>query len=372
MKEFIRDCTLHYEGLINSEMAKELRRERALRNVTELELKDSGLGPEGLKVFTEVRALWEIRKLTLARANLGDKGAAILASAKDLQELKALSLEGNGIGDDGAVALATSSSLPKLETLDLRGNPIGPKGITALRESPYLAHVHKIYLDDETLEDKEPCESRPLLMYETEDSRTKDDLFNELKKNPGNLRALSKYHKLLGTRLPLDLVRMAFKATPEGSLFGPWLEQLVRLLPVEEQMEYALEGKRLKSIWLEDGETNITIEIEDVGFYEISLEAHCCSVSYVADIVGTENIGSKVTGVEELGFDRPYKSDEKPSQRQEVIKPFGFRIMTETGPIDFVCRNESNGYYSGYIGSFWKRGVFTPAFSTRITEDYSF
>jgi hypothetical protein len=70
----------------------------------------------------------------------------------------------------------------------------------------------------------------------------------------------------------------------------------------------------------------------------------CCSHSWFNDILIIPNlIGHQVMSVEDLGdiesFDQGY----------DLIQVYGYRIVTANGFTEVIFRNESNGYYGGYL-----------------------
>lgn len=99
--------------------------------------------------------------------------------------------------------------------------------------------------------------------------------------------------------------------------------------------------------------------------YTYSAEGDCCSVSYINDLINVQALlRQEVKGVIEKDLPGVDSEDE-----YNCIRAYGFTLVTKAGYFDLVFRNESNGYYGGWLelcqseptGGNW----------TNITEDYA-
>jgi len=73
-------------------------------------------------------------------------------------------------------------------------------------------------------------------------------------------------------------------------------------------------------------------------------EGDCCSTSWFNDIDGVSNlIGETVTGLKEIELPDVLRSDDV------HIQAYGIQVTTTKGFVDFVFRNESNGFYGGSV-----------------------
>lgn len=97
----------------------------------------------------------------------------------------------------------------------------------------------------------------------------------------------------------------------------------------------------------------------------------CCSSSYFNDLIWVSNIlGEVITEIEEksLGARDTWRED-------ECIAYYGFTFKSRLGVFDLVFRNESNGYYGGFIVAFTSNCMDIPASipagARKITEDWT-
>ena len=76
-------------------------------------------------------------------------------------------------------------------------------------------------------------------------------------------------------------------------------------------------------------------------------EGDCCSSSWYEHISGAENLaGTVVFGVEDVDMADVVVDNE---DEFECLALYGIKIITTRGYVDIDFRNESNGYYGGYI-----------------------
>lgn len=68
----------------------------------------------------------------------------------------------------------------------------------------------------------------------------------------------------------------------------------------------------------------------------------CCSQSYFQHISGVNVCGGIVSKVEEIDINSP-------NVDQEEHKAYGWRITTDRGYLEIDMRNDSNGYYGGWV-----------------------
>ena len=122
-----------------------LETEHSFRLVA-LSLFGCGLSARSAEVLARWRGLGHVGTLRLAENPLGDGGAAVLARARGPFRLTRLDLSRCEIGDAGAVALANWPGLAGLRALDFGGNPFGPAGAEALARSEHLNGVRALRL----------------------------------------------------------------------------------------------------------------------------------------------------------------------------------------------------------------------------------
>lgn len=136
-----------------------------------------------------------------------------------------------------------------------------------------------------------------------------------------------------------------------------------------------LENKTLISIAVNQDQSVIRFETDE-GFIHYKTDADCCSETWFADILFSQRrwiLPRKVVSVEELEMpmwaERLIANDGR--TRQEYDEVYGYRITTESGLIEIIYRNSSNGYYGGScyflpLDKIRSREVFT-----FVNEDWS-
>lgn len=111
-------------------------------------------------------------------------------------------------------------------------------------------------------------------------------------------------------------------------------------------------GKKISRV--ENDGTPIVLHFEDGGKLIVDLEGDCCSRSYfspegLADAKQLE--GSKILSVEEVGeasgMHGPYDHGH---QDQSTLWHF-LKFTTDKGHVTLDWRNDSNGYYDGWVES---------------------
>jgi uncharacterized protein (TIGR02996 family) len=101
----------------------------------------------GAHTLATTPALSRLRVLDLNKTGVGDAGAQSLAGAAHFRDLRELYLHGCGLTDSGVIALANSPYLANLEILDIsRHRDVGHDAVVALVESPYLRRLELLDL----------------------------------------------------------------------------------------------------------------------------------------------------------------------------------------------------------------------------------
>jgi hypothetical protein len=76
----------------------------------------------------------------------------------------------------------------------------------------------------------------------------------------------------------------------------------------------------------------------------------CCSISYIAAFDGAEDIlNSPIISVVEAEMPDAISDKVFEGQQVEYLQFYGYRFHTITGSALLEFRNESNGYYGGYL-----------------------
>lgn len=109
-------------------------------------------------------------------------------------------------------------------------------------------------------------------------------------------------------------------------------------------MSYGLKrlvGRTLKDVRVDSDCQKIRF-VTDKGDYVFTAEGDCCSQSYIDSVSGPQE--GKVIAVNE--YDAGSKEDDHPGE----IKYHRVELTVEgEGKLDIEFRNESNGYYDGWL-----------------------
>lgn len=127
-----------------------------------------------------------------------------------------------------------------------------------------------------------------------------------------------------------------------------------------------LVDRKVLKLFVGPREHSVYFELDNGKILCADTEADCCSETWFADIVGVQSlIGGEVRSVENLEV--PDGDDSR--TRQEYDRFYGFKITTVYGHCDFIYRNSSNGYYSGWLSN--ARFVeATPPGARQVTDDF--
>lgn len=129
----------------------------------------------------------------------------------------------------------------------------------------------------------------------------------------------------------------------------------------------SLVGKTIRKVFISRAE-DVLIVFHDEGHCYYETYGDCCSETWIADLVGVENLlGHKVLEVEDVAME----DVDDGRTRQEYDQFFGIKIVTTGGYVDIIYRNSSNGYYGGSLYEVTSDRGFDLSDMAEITEDYS-
>ncbi len=105
-----------------------------------------------------------------------------------------------------------------------------------------------------------------------------------------------------------------------------------------------LAGKTVYAVRLNDDKDFIVFECENGDTVAYSAEGDCCSHSWIEHLNGlSELLGKRVNRIVEREMPEMKRGE------YEYIQSYGWTLETETGRCDIEMRNESNGYYGGWL-----------------------
>jgi hypothetical protein len=111
--------------------------------------------------------------------------------------------------------------------------------------------------------------------------------------------------------------------------------------PVKEK----LVGKKVYGYELNDARDELKLKLDD-GYCTLYAHGDCCSKSWFEGIAGDEALED---GAEILEITMVSHGEKDNDDEYHVTKQYGIKFKTTNGYCDIDMRNESNGYYSGFI-----------------------
>lgn len=128
-------------------------------------------------------------------------------------------------------------------------------------------------------------------------------------------------------------------------------------------------GRRVVAVWAPAGARDVAFELDDGAFICADPEGDCCSTSWVEHVSGVRAaIGAEFVSVDERPELESHKNVE--DSGFESLALYGITLVTDRGErVDIDYRNESNGYYGGWLN--WRRleGALPEGWA-QITEDF--
>jgi len=108
-----------------------------------------------------------------------------------------------------------------------------------------------------------------------------------------------------------------------------------------------LEGKTIGGLKINDEKDALFFDIKGGISIVVSAVGDCCSKSWFEHIEGVEAlIGKKIVKVVERDMPGPKEYDEG----NGLIQFYGWTLELDSGErVDFEMRNDSNGYYGGWV-----------------------
>lgn len=141
--------------------------------------------------------------------------------------------------------------------------------------------------------------------------------------------------------------------------------------PEVDGLKKELMGEYLTGFYVSDDAQDVALQTSGGNTLVLEVDGDCCSRSWFEEILGLNQLlDAEVITVEEIPMpDPPQTADIPDGGDAEVLQSYGLRIVTNRGAATLVYRNDSNGYYGGYIsGAHWVDGVSYSGFRP-VTED---
>jgi hypothetical protein len=122
-----------------------------------------------------------------------------------------------------------------------------------------------------------------------------------------------------------------------------------------------LVGKKVESIMISSTSTSLLFSCDDGKMMLFEAEGDCCSASWFADIINPSCLlGRVITGVSDISMNdvvrdlsrlRAHIVTDDNRTVHDVLQYCANRLFTDAGYCDIIYRNDSNGYYGGFVRS---------------------
>lgn len=119
-----------------------------------------------------------------------------------------------------------------------------------------------------------------------------------------------------------------------------------------EKIQNALVGKSITRWHLDPDRTRLTLWWGTTGDERVHLRVYgdCCSHSWIESIDAPEVLEGEILGVEEIPMpDLGRQSSLHHPEAVDCVKYYGLKITTRRGRCVIDYRNDSNGYYGGWM-----------------------
>lgn len=112
-----------------------------------------------------------------------------------------------------------------------------------------------------------------------------------------------------------------------------------------------IKGRMLHKIT--DNSDNLQLHLDNKEIIEFYAEGDCCSDSWIEHIESPPK-PEKIISMEEIEIPPSYDCDESNTKKRnpdhmDSVQFYFYRINTENGSYLIEMRNNSNGYYGGYL-----------------------
>lgn len=110
----------------------------------------------------------------------------------------------------------------------------------------------------------------------------------------------------------------------------------------------SLVGKKIKEFHIDEERQRITFFVEPKSI-SWRVGADCCSHTWIESLDDPEALKGIVYKVEEIPMPDLGNVDGKYYQGVEQVQYYGIKVTTENGRCVIDFRNDSNGYYGGWM-----------------------
>lgn len=107
-----------------------------------------------------------------------------------------------------------------------------------------------------------------------------------------------------------------------------------------------LVGQTIEAAYINEDNTCLWFVTTKGDIYTFFSEGDCCSHSWFEHIANVDELLLQEVLSVESWAPVPKEGDTPESESQQ---PYGYRLKTKAGSCDIDMRNESNGYYGGWV-----------------------
>lgn len=118
---------------------------------------------------------------------------------------------------------------------------------------------------------------------------------------------------------------------------------------MRKEIHEVLVGKTIVSHELKDDGSQLKLNCSDGTAVKLETEGDCCSFSWIESIDAPEALLGTVVSVEDIDMPNLGNIDGTRHQGVDEVAYYGLKITTEKGRCVIDYRNDSNGYYGGWI-----------------------
>lgn len=111
----------------------------------------------------------------------------------------------------------------------------------------------------------------------------------------------------------------------------------------------ALVGKTIVSHALADDGSDLSLGCSDGSIVRLVAEGECCSTSWIESIDDENALHGIVTDVEDIDMPNLGNIDGERHTGVDDVSYYGLKVTTDKGRVVIDYRNDSNGYYGGWL-----------------------
>lgn len=132
-------------------------------------------------------------------------------------------------------------------------------------------------------------------------------------------------------------------------------------------------NKKVIELYISNDKEFLRFKLDDSSVINVYCDAECCSKTWIESLLGVQQLlrGNSIINIEELELE----DKNQVLDNWEVMKFYGYNIVTDQGKMLIDFRNSSNGYYLGQLGLYVENSYPMPDMPADeefrlVTEDF--